>query len=606
MKKWLTVLLGLWSLAAVAQTGVSEPELAQCDAAVQRFLQRWKIPGATVAISRQGKLVYSRGFGHANLERTELMQPSHLLRVASVSKPVTAVAIMKLVEDGQVQLTRKAFGPEGYLNMPYYTGVIEDKRIYDITVQQLLEHTAGWNRNAGVDGFSSSDPIDFPLHVAAAMQVPNPVPDSTLVRYLLSKGLNFTPGSRFAYSNIGYIVLGKIIERVTGQPYEAWVRRHVLEPTGVSEAHLGHNLLADKLEREAEYFSKDLKESCYGTGKRVPYPYGGWNLEAMNAHGGWLFSARDLVRLVLAIDGLPTRPDLLLPATLDTMTTSHEPNRRYAKGWLVNKDRTTWWHTGSLDGTASCVVRTASGYTWAILLNGRSTTNRFWNDLEELGWECINGTATWPIHDLFPPERNARNLRVASLCVGTARLAWHNGNGSARLLVLQEKSPVRDLPQDGTNYVADASFGRGAILGHGSVVAAGPDSTVTVRALQPGKTYYARLVEYHQTAATGQHPVYALEGNPVLEFTMPAAPVVAKSSKAGKAALARAGKARAKRAPQAVRLAAPNFLPTADAESAQPGQPMPVSPATEPQSASYWIRLREMSRGLLKWLGTSS
>ncbi|KUG05869.1 serine hydrolase domain-containing protein [Solirubrum puertoriconensis] len=604
MKKWLTVLLGLWSLAAVAQTGVSDPELAQCDAAVQRFMQRWKIPGATVAISRQGKLVYSRGFGHANLERTESMQPSHLLRVASVSKPVTAVAIMKLAEDGQVQLTRKAFGPDGYLNTPYYTGVIEDERIYDITVQQLLEHTAGWNRNAGVDGFSSSDPIDFPLHVAAVMQVPNPVPDSTLVRYLLGKGLNFTPGSRFAYSNIGYIVLGKIIERVTGQPYEAWVRRNILEPSGVREAHLGHNLLADKLEREAEYFSKDYKESCYGTGKRVLYPYGGWNLEAMNAHGGWLFSARDLVRLMLAVDGSPTRPDLLLPATIDTMITSHEPNHRYAKGWLVNKDRTTWWHTGSLDGTASCVVRTASGYTWAILLNARSTTNRFWNDLEELGWECINSTNTWPAYDLFPPERNASNLRLANLSPTSARFTWHNGNGNGRLLVLQEKGPVKEMPQDGTNYVADVSFGRGAILGSGSVVAAGADSLVTVRALQPGKTYYARLVEYNQSEATGQHPVYALEGSPVLEFTTPAAPVVAKS-KASKAAVARVAKTRNKRSTPATRTV-PSVMPATSSERAQTDQPMPVSPAIEPQSASYWIRLREMSRGLFKWFGTSS
>ena len=135
------------------------------------------------------------------------------------------------------------------------------------------------------------------------MNVPNPVGDSTLVRFMLSKGLNFKPGARFAYSNTGYLVLGKILEAVTRQPYEVWVREHLLLPAGVREAHLGHNLLVDKQEREAEYDSRYTQKSCYGTGETVPGAYGGCNLEAMNAHGGWIFSARDLTRLLMAADG---------------------------------------------------------------------------------------------------------------------------------------------------------------------------------------------------------------------------------------------------------------------------------------------------------------
>lgn len=576
MKTLLALLVGLLSLPALAQTGVSTPELAQCDAAVQKFMKRWSIPGASVAISRHGKLVYARGFGHADLARTQPMTPGNLLRVASVSKPVTAVAVMKLVEDGRLDLQHKAFGPEGYLNGAYFTGVITDARIYDITVQQLLEHTGGWNRNAGVDGFSSSDPIDFPLHVAQVMQVPNPVGDSTLVRYLLSKGLNFKPGSRYAYSNIGYLVLGKIIEKVTGQAYETWVRANILEPTGVREAHLGHNLLRDKQEREAEYFCPSTNASCYGTGKRVPYAYGGANLEAMNAHGGWLFTARDLVRLLLAVDGSPTRPDILLPATLDTMTAPSEANRHYAKGWMVNK-RSVWWHTGCLNGSTSCVARTSEGYTWAILLNACPNTNRFWKDVEDLGWDCINGTPAWPTHDLFPPDQNAAQLRLAATNATATTLAWAKGTGTHRLVVLREDQPVDAFPQDGRHYAAGRVFGQGEVLGKGNVVvSASPDSSVQVRGLRPGHTYYARVIEYNLNAQTSQQPVYMLEGNPVLKFRVPLPEPVAKAKRNKKAVASKSGTKPALSKP-----ASPSKQPTSSQDE-------------QIQQASYMQRLRHL------------
>nr|WP_246399075.1 serine hydrolase domain-containing protein [Hymenobacter luteus] len=575
----LALLLGLLVLPAWGQTGVPAGETAPVDAVVQKFMSRWKIPGASVAISRQGKLVYARGFGHADLAKTQPMTPATLLRVASVSKPVTSVAMMKLLEQGQLSLQHKVFGPEGYLNDDYYTSVITDPRIYDITVRQLLEHAAGWNRDAGVDGFSSSDPIDFPLHVARVMQVPNPVGDSTLVRYLLSRGLNFTPGTRFAYSNIGYLVLGKIIERLTGQRYEAWVRSNILEPAGIREAHLGRNLRTAKLENEAEYFCPATGESCYGTGKKVPYAYGGANLEAMNAHGGWLFTARDLVRLLLAVDGSPTRPDILLPATLDTMTAPSAEAKRYAKGWMVNSKRGLWWHTGCLNGSTSLVARTDDGYTWAILLNACPNTNRFWNEVEDLGWECINSTANWPTYDLFPPERNATQLRVTHRGSKSATLAWANGNGTHRLVVVREGGPVDAFPVDGRTYAGGRTLGQGASLGNGNyVVAAGPDSVVQVMGLQPGRTYYARVMEYRLQAQGAMWPVYTFDGNPVLRVQLPEAPVAKARTKVGTRPKAVAGK----------------MHPRKPATSSA-GTTLPRAPAT-PQPASL-SRLRT----LLSW-----
>lgn len=515
MKQIFTLLLVLLGLRASAQTGIAVPQLAHCDTAIQQFMRRWEVLGASVAISKDGRLVYDRAFGYADQARQSPMQPYNLLRVASLSKPVTAIAIMKMVEDGRLSLNHKVFGPAGYLQSPYYLSVIADKQIYDITVQNLLEHSAGWDRAVPCDGHSGCDPIDFPLAVSKAMHAPNPVGDSTLIRYLLKRGLNTAPGKHYAYSNVGYLVLGKLIEQVTHQRYEAWVTDHVLRPAGVLEAHLGHNLPDARQERETEYQGRNRKASCYGTGQKVPLSYGGFNLEAMNAHGGWIFSARDLVRLVLAADGFNSRADLLSAATIETMAAPSAANPAYAKGWMLKED--TWRHTGLIDGTASYLTRTPDGYTCAILLNSNATSAAFWKALDKLGRTCVQGTDSWPLHDLFPPEINATELTATTSKTEAARLRWTNGNGTKRLVIVKADTPVDAFPQDGVTYTGHASFGQGQRLGPETfVVSNEEDNDVLVRNLNPHRQYYARVVEYRQDETTNNLPIYTLEGNPVL------------------------------------------------------------------------------------------
>jgi CubicO group peptidase (beta-lactamase class C family) len=507
LKFLFTLLLGLLCLRGAAQTGIAVSELAHCDASIQQFMSRWSVLGASVAITKDGRLVYERAFGYADVARTVPLQPYHLLRVASISKPVTALAIMKLVEEGQISLTHKVFGPDGYLNSPAYSREIHDPRLRDITVQHLLEHSAGWDRSIGCDGYGGCDPIDFPTHVAEAMHTPNPVGDSTIIRYMLRQGLNFAPGTRFAYSNVGYLALGKVLEAVTHQPYEAWVRQHVLQPSGVLEAHLGHNLPTARLERESDYLSRYRMLSCYNTGQQVPAAYGGFQVEAMNAHGGWLFSARDLTRLALAADGQASPPDLLSAATLRTMMEPSATALNYAKGWMVNGG--TCWHTGQLDGTASLVVRTASGYTWAILLNTSSGSAEFWQELQALGWSWLAGATSWPTHDLFAPARNAAHFQATAPAAGQVHLSWANGSGTRRLVLLKAGSPSTAFPLNGIAYPAASSLPDGTLVAFNAA-----DSTAELTHLDPQRPYYARVVEYRQDASTANQPVYTLDGNP--------------------------------------------------------------------------------------------
>lgn len=524
-----------------AQTGIPIPTMTTCDNLVNNFLATYNIPSATFALAKDGKLVYMRGFGNANIAGTEPTQPYHLFRIASLSKPITAIAIMKLVEDGQISLSSKVFGAGGILaaHPIVSTATISDSRIYDITVQHLLEHSAGWNRDVNcfpsptppyLYYFGGCDPIAVPLHVASTLGTTNPVSESHLIKFLLQKGLNFTPGTSYAYSNIAYLVLGEIIATKTGQTYENYVKNTILSPLGICDMHIGRNLLANKQEREGEYVGNGYTTlSSYNTGVSVPWEYGGFNLEAMDAHGGWIATARDLVRLLVAIDGFSTKTDILSPSTIATMTTPSVNNNYYAKGWAVNS-ADNWWHTGALDGTASFLARTSGGYTWAIILNKRvidANQNNFWSALDALPWNCIANTTTWPTHDLMLfPSQGSNNVTVTNLTATTATLSWANGNGEKRMVVLKEGSAIDKFPLDGSNYTANPTFGLGGTLTNSNyLVYNGTSNTVNITGLKMNTTYHVKIFDYNQNSSTGNQSLYKLCNCGTTSFMSSALPV---------------------------------------------------------------------------------
>ncbi|MEO1448965.1 MAG: serine hydrolase [Bacteroidota bacterium] len=516
----------MFSLSLFAQEGIAIPGMIHCDNAITSFLQTYDIPGATLALARNGKLVYARSFGNADLAGNEPVYPHTLFRIASVSKPITSIAIMKMVENGDISLGDKVFGANGILENHPYLGQVNytDNRLNDITVQHLLEHTGGWDRNTDCVpnptspypfDFNSCDPIGFPLHVTQTLGESNPVTEEMHIRFLMEKGLDFTPGTQFAYSNIGYLVLGEIIEEVSGMSYEEFVKSAILAPIGICDMHIGKNLLADKMEREAEYEGNGYTiSSLYGTGQNVPWEYGGWNLEAMDAHGGWIATARDLVRLLLAVDGFTSKPDILNTNTINTMISPSAQFGNYAKGWLVN-NAGNWWHDGSLDGTASYWVRTSGQGVWAIILNKRiidANANQFLIDLDGLPWACFQNTTNWPTHDLLDtPTEAPSNIDANVSSIGLAELSWTSGNGSNRIVVAKAGMPVDAFPLDGSTYSGVNIFGMGSEIGNGNFVAyEGTGSSVTLTGLDSSETYYVRVFEYNKSANTGGEELYSL------------------------------------------------------------------------------------------------
>lgn len=390
----------LLPLATLAQTGQAVPEMAAYDAFFPDFLARYALPGAAVAVAKDGRLVYARGFGTADVEAGAAVQPDSRFRVASVSKPITAVVAMRLVEEGLLDLDAKAFS---FLDdLPAADGATEDPRLGDITVRDLLQHSGGWDR----DG-TGYDPMFDLVNIANRMGTPRPADVETVVRYMRGRPLSFTPGTRYSYSNFGYAVLGRILERVAGKPYDQ-LAKEVLAEAGILGMDLGSTRLADRLPGEVRYYPLTDVASSVFDGTSVPWPYGGFSIEAMDAHGGWVASAPDLLRFTAALDGRPNRPDLLSAsaeaamAARPTIPMWASTNYWYGLGWSVNTNG-HWWHTGSLPGSESLLVRSSyNGLHWVVLLNARTArSSTYMAELDNAMWTLALGVSSWPTHDLF-------------------------------------------------------------------------------------------------------------------------------------------------------------------------------------------------------------
>lgn len=531
------------------QSGIPVPSMAACDALISNgtdgFIDRHGVAGLVFTLSRNGKTVYDRGFGNANLAETEHMRPYHRFRIASVSKSITAIAIYKLMEElagdaiagNELSLDDTVFGPGGLLAQhPDLAGIVIEPPIDEITLRHLLEHSAGWDRTVQnckpnpPPPYSSSipgcDPIDFPLHVTQVLGRPNPATEEALIQFLLEWGSDFEPGTEYAYSNIGYLVVGEIIETLSGQPYEAFVRSRVLNPIGIHDTELARNLLVDKQEREVEYAGPGILDlSAYGNGVLVPLEYGGMNVEAMDAHGGWISTGRDLVKLLAAADGFSTKPDMLSWPSISDMTAPSTTNAGYAKGWAVTACQPTsgcanWWHTGYLPGTASMWASTATAgeFNWAILVNSEpSPGSGFWNDLDALAWECIAATTSWPTHDLMLSPSVAASAARVTRATGGARLAWTSGDGVRRLVVASPAAAPRRFPLDGSNYSAVPTYGAGSDLGDGNyVVYDGTGAEVIISGLVPDTLYRLRVFEYNRSVESGNHALYLLGDGPTV------------------------------------------------------------------------------------------
>lgn len=325
------------------------------------------------------------------MENKKPVVPGSRFSLASCSKPITAAAVLKLVDRGSLRLEDKVFVLLNYINPP--PGAKVDPRIRDITVRQLLHHAGGLVRDSG------------PLwQIARRLKVELPISVAEVTTFNLDKPLLFDPGTKVQYSNVGFLVLRQVVERVSGQDYETFTAEQILKPMGIRNAHLDR--MSGYWPREVHRYSGDK-------------PYRGGHGE-LKGGGYWVLSTEEAMRFLTSLDGCRGTRILSLRAYEQMMmplpSLGKKVNERHnGLGWdivQVSPDGIVFSKSGGVAGTVTWMEHLPNGVCWAAFFNGtfkraggaeqqprRSTNLRPWPQIRE----AIGKIEQWPAHNLFAP-----------------------------------------------------------------------------------------------------------------------------------------------------------------------------------------------------------
>jgi len=354
-------------------------ETKKMDDQIERFMHRWEIKGASLAIMKNERLIYAKGYGWADKEAGDSTEVRHIFRIASVSKLITAAAIMKLWEDGELSLSDKVFSDKGVLNLPQFSKI-----------------RGGFSNRTGDLLFNLSD-------LSKKMDLGRAATTDEIISYALSQRLGYLPGSGTRYSNVGYLILSRVIEVVSGESYQEYVKKSVLYPAGVYDMHIAGNLYKDKFPNEVKYYGAhddQMVESYDGSGRLMPKWYGGNNIEALQGAGGWIASPSELLKLVAALDGRENIKDILSKESIEIMTSSS--SLTLPIGWAKCSPSGDWSRTGTLSGTSALVKYNRDGYSWVFLTNTSSWKGAlFPGYIDAFFRGAMQNVPKWPQRDLF-------------------------------------------------------------------------------------------------------------------------------------------------------------------------------------------------------------
>ncbi|MBX9690396.1 MAG: beta-lactamase family protein [Candidatus Obscuribacterales bacterium] len=344
----------------------------------EAFLKKWQIPGASLCILYKGKAVYQRAFGFADLEKKFPVQNNSLFRIASLSKSITAVAIMMLVQKKQLSLDDRAFLILKNLKACNPNHRI-DPRLYDISVKHLLNCSAGWNHD------DLNDPIFGKALLQAARDCSRSLRPTAkaITRKWMEEHLDYQPGTEYSYSNVSYLILGLIIEAVTGQNYNQYIEETLLDPLKLRSVKAGQTLKSSA--GEVHYYSENSGAAILPNIRgSLSEAYGSFFLlEAAPASIGWIASTYDLAKFVSCLSG--EKPEnlaspisseslniMLQKPSLDSWRNQSE---WFGMGFEVDADKNnqiiSFSRHGSLPGCMSLVEHQKNGISWAAAFNNK-------------------------------------------------------------------------------------------------------------------------------------------------------------------------------------------------------------------------------------------
>lgn len=402
----LLTLIVIANSALAKPTGRALPGMEPFDEAMTYIVEKWQIPGAGLAVAKDSRLLLARGYGFANRESNEPAQPTSLFRFGSLTKTVAAVAILKLVEDGKLKLDDKVLpildelGPR--------PDKISDPRVKDITVRQLLQHSGGWDRA------KSGDPIGPKYAQEAALRQDASLPPTCLMlmRDAFEIQLDFAPGERHAYSNVGYCMLGRIVEKVSGIAYEQFVRQRIFDQIPIRALQWGKSLKTAP--NEVTYYDYPGAPQVNAMGGvangQVAAPYGYLWLEEMDAYGSLIGTPADYLKFLLAIDGrygsaLLKRASIQEMQARPAIAEAKTANVYYGLGVLVRpyENGANIWHGGTQPGMSALALRNLDGSSWVVAFNSLpKDRSAFASEYDRQLQAARARMRGWPSGNLFP------------------------------------------------------------------------------------------------------------------------------------------------------------------------------------------------------------
>ena len=347
-------------------TAMKGSDMQDIDNAAEGYMKSQNVKGLSLAVCKDGKLVYAKSYGFANPSTGEELSPNHSMRIMSISKPITACGIMKLYEQDNSLLGKKVFGPGSILGSKFPTPKGQEK-LNNILVRQLLWHTSGLRTCNG-------EPVFWDASKTA----------DDAIKTLLNMGdLRLTDTStQYNYSNANYFILARIIEKISGMSYENFIRSRILAPSGIGNTMYVGNANG----------SSRSNEVVYDPSKKM-------NLQLWGGFGGWVARPMDLLKFLRRVDGDNTPPDILTKQAHDIMTTGSMQRSSYAFGWNVSGNIQN--HNGCFDGTRSFLVELSGGISYAVIINDNPTNDACgWTMKSEIE-KGLSKVSKWPNHDLF-------------------------------------------------------------------------------------------------------------------------------------------------------------------------------------------------------------
>jgi serine beta-lactamase-like protein LACTB len=331
------MMLALASLTTSYAAMLSATKMETIEATLSTERSRWNAPGLSAAIVADYNLIWSRGLGLADLEQRVAATPATVYRIASISKTITAVAVMQLAEQGKLDLDAP---------IQRYCPAFPEKPL-PITARQLLAHLSG------IRGYLSTEELYNTHHYT------NLVEPLALFK---DDPLQFEPGAQFSYTTYGYTILGCAIEGASSMTYVDYVRQHIVHTAGMGHTRPDdvYAIIANRAQSyrkapDGEVQNEPLADTSY----KIP-------------GGGWCSTAEDLAKFAVAVqtDGLITKE------TLEQMLTRQKTRDGqvipFGLGWAIGErnGHQEVWHTGALQGVSTILyMRPEQGFAAVLLLN---------------------------------------------------------------------------------------------------------------------------------------------------------------------------------------------------------------------------------------------